>query len=429
MEEVTENKIPLRNKTGKIVAYALCSQEDFEAISQNTWHLTGSGYAATNKTKSNLVLRYTSMHNFVAMLANLHQEDENNVIDHINSNRLDNRRNNLRSVSKSMNSQNRKKHVNVSSSFHGVFVQNKRFISSIGYKYTRVYIGTFETETDAALAYDTYLAHHPELIHKMNWPERREELRNLPLIYPKTKQNSGSQHIGVSRHQGRWRARITVQKKIINIGLTDSEREAALKYDDYVVTNCLNRKLNFPDRYPDHEVIKTDKVNIDNYTVRIIAESKSDAIILIDIEDYEKVKLYSCYISSDGYPVIKTKPCDQLLSRLIMDQTDSKILIDHVNNNRLDNRKENLRESNYQRNAQNSTKRENTSSKYIGVRKKSQVWQCVVGKYLYSKTVKTEEEAARLRDIYILERFPGSHYKLNFSWTEEDKIKWRNKLD
>ena len=58
-------------------------------------------------------------------------------------------------------------------------------------------------------------------------------------------------------------------------------------------------------------------------------------------------------------------------------------------------------------------------------------WKCYVQRkgYLYSKTVETEEEAARLRDIYILERIPGSHYKLNFSWTEEDRIKWKNKLD
>jgi hypothetical protein len=48
--QASENKIALRNKDGKVIAYTLCSPEDFKTISQTTWHLTATGYAGTNRS-------------------------------------------------------------------------------------------------------------------------------------------------------------------------------------------------------------------------------------------------------------------------------------------------------------------------------------------------------------------------------------------
>lgn len=36
--------------------------------------------------------------------------------------------------------------------------------------------------------------------------------------------------------------------------------------------------------------------------------------------------------------------------------------------------------------------------------------------------------AARDRDLVVIDRLPGTHYKLNFVWTEEDKVLWRKVL-
>ena len=40
-----------------------------------------------------------------------------------------------------------------------------------------------------------------------------------------------------------------------------------------------------------------------------------------------------------------------------------------------------------------------------------------------------EEFAARKRDLYILEKHPDEIYKLNFEWTKDEIITWREKLN
>lgn len=77
------------------------------------------------------------------------------AIDHINGNRLDNRRCNLRLCTNSQNQANREPMPH-GSRFKGVTVQKKtgRFESQIWFQNKRIYLGTFEHEEEAAAAYD-----------------------------------------------------------------------------------------------------------------------------------------------------------------------------------------------------------------------------------------------------------------------------------
>jgi hypothetical protein len=290
---------------------------------------------------------------------------------------------------------------------------------------TKVHIGAFEQEVDAAVAYDMYVAHNSDLMHKLNWPEKRQEYMSKPLIYPKGI-NQTSLYTGVSRHSDgkKFVARVTNTGKTVHIAMSDNEEEMAKAYDDYIVKNNMNRQINFPERHPNYEVIKTQKEIVDDTTVKLLISRNND--ILIDAEDYPKVKAYTCCMNN-GYVMIKTSP-PQGLHCYIM----SSSWIDHIDGNPLNNKKNNLRQSSPQLNCQNQKKRKNTTSQFIGVTKRQKGWQCMIinkGRQVYSKCTETEEEAASLRDLYIIERMTESHYKLNFSWTEEEKLEWKKKLE
>ena len=78
------------------------------------------------------------------------------VVDHINEDRLDNRRANLRFVTLTQNMRNRKKHSSgVSSRFKGVCsTKSRRWKAFIRNGEKQLYLGTFDNESEAAYAYD-----------------------------------------------------------------------------------------------------------------------------------------------------------------------------------------------------------------------------------------------------------------------------------
>ena len=53
-----------------------------------------------------------------------------------------------------------------------------------------------------------------------------------------------SKYNGVYRQDKKWRSCITINKKQIRIGIYDTEIEAAQAFNEYVLKNNLNRKLN-----------------------------------------------------------------------------------------------------------------------------------------------------------------------------------------
>ena len=135
--------------------WALVDEENYEGLSNRTWHLDRHNYAVTNAKKSDGVGRTSFyMHRMVL------KPEPGLVTDHRNSNTLDNRRSNLRACRQSENTANRGKgrKIETSSRFKGVWYRKDRdrwsaYIGG-GSLYRRNWLGCYATEEEAARAYN-----------------------------------------------------------------------------------------------------------------------------------------------------------------------------------------------------------------------------------------------------------------------------------
>lgn len=122
--------------------YALIDPSDWEAVSQHSWHYSG-GYAKNG--------RVGSMHRFIM------QPATGLVVDHINRDRLDNRRSNLRICTQTQNKSNVGMRPSNKSGYRGVFQKpNGGWYVRVnaGRDMLAVNKGPFETAEAAARVYD-----------------------------------------------------------------------------------------------------------------------------------------------------------------------------------------------------------------------------------------------------------------------------------
>ncbi|WP_255367831.1 AP2 domain-containing protein [Psychrobacillus sp. OK032] len=137
--------------------------EDYERVSAIHWHIDDAGYARTNIWSDGKKTSAPRMHRFI-----LQETDRKTHIDHINGDKLDNRKNNLRVCSNSANLMNRGKQSNNSSGYKGVVFDKSRskWKAEIGFNKKRKFLGRFHTIEEAALAYnDAAVLYHGEFAH------------------------------------------------------------------------------------------------------------------------------------------------------------------------------------------------------------------------------------------------------------------------
>lgn len=129
--------------------FAIVDQRDFPWLSYFGWHLTG-GYVQTTVRGSGKARASYYMHRM------LMQPPANLVVDHINGDPLDNRRENLRVCTSGQNIRNsaRRIHRNQASRFKGVQRSGSLWIAAIGFQGAQYNIGSYPTEHAAACAYN-----------------------------------------------------------------------------------------------------------------------------------------------------------------------------------------------------------------------------------------------------------------------------------
>lgn len=135
---------------------ALVDDDDFKLVSAYTWHarfnkFTQSYYAYTNIPIGNGKQKYVSMSRLILGIT-----DPYVLVDHWNHKTLDNRRYNLRVATQRQNQQNQLPRV-AASAYKGVSKSSSKvspWRAQIRTEAGRVHLGNFETEHDAACAYD-----------------------------------------------------------------------------------------------------------------------------------------------------------------------------------------------------------------------------------------------------------------------------------
>lgn len=125
--------------------FAMVDDEDFEWLSQISWHLMNKGYAQTSRPKKELMHR------------KIMNPPQNMVVDHIDGNHLNNQKSNLRICTHAENSANSKKPIDgITSIFKGVYFYKRKgkYIAQIRYRNNKFHLGSFDKEIDAAMAYN-----------------------------------------------------------------------------------------------------------------------------------------------------------------------------------------------------------------------------------------------------------------------------------
>ena len=160
-------RIPLGNGQ-----FALVDAADYEWLSQWNWRLYIGGYAMRQEKGKKIFMHHEIVRPPQGML-----------VDHVDGNRANNCRSNLRACTRQQNMQNKGKQSGASSKFKGVGYNKarRRWYAKLVFNGERFWLGYFDDEAEAARAYDRQAVECFGEFARLNFPEewppeRRQEV-------------------------------------------------------------------------------------------------------------------------------------------------------------------------------------------------------------------------------------------------------------
>ncbi|MGM0904246.1 MAG: HNH endonuclease [Bacillota bacterium] len=219
-EQGAYRKIYLQGKYGEGL-YALVDEEEYEELSKYRWNANQCGYAIRSTRKNGVPSGVLMHRQILGVPAGL-------VTDHINGNRLDNRRINLRIATRAENNRNTPSQKGSTSKYKGVMWDAKK--SKWLARLRGGHLGYFESQKEAAKVYDYFANRKYGEYAYLNFPN--ELLSHYEK--PKVQSNNTSGYVGVSwsRDKQKWHAYIRgVDGKRITLGRFRSKHEAARAYN------------------------------------------------------------------------------------------------------------------------------------------------------------------------------------------------------
>jgi hypothetical protein len=158
-----ENTVCIPLNQGK---HALIDADDFGTVGQFRWWIDSVGYAHTFIRVRPGERRTVRLHRMIM------REPELLQVDHLNTDRLDNRKCNLRLCDRKENSRNRNTNRGSKRSRYKGVTQHQgspRWIARIRIGVKKLNLGVFDSENDAATAYNMAALHYYREYAKLNW--------------------------------------------------------------------------------------------------------------------------------------------------------------------------------------------------------------------------------------------------------------------
>ena len=223
--------IEITQKNGK-KHLVLVDDGDYEYLKNHSWCIK-QGNHASSKPYAVRGTRIKGKFVGISMHREIAKPLPDEFVDHINHNTLDNRRENLRTVSHRENMLNRLPVSTSSSRYKGVYWYDRvgKFVT----KFQNKHIGYFDDEVDAALAYNHVAFKEGQMLAYLNKPSGvpAHKLLAMPKSYwPYQKLNK---YRGVRRRSYNcWEAYINYRNERRIIGYfrgMDGEKDAAKAYD------------------------------------------------------------------------------------------------------------------------------------------------------------------------------------------------------
>jgi hypothetical protein len=358
--ETKHCKIKLINKKKKLVGYALVDREDFEKVKNLSWCLLSNGYVLGRFPKCQ---RKVFMHRYLL------DATKGSTVDHINHIKNDNRRPNLRFVTKPQSSQNCNKiTMNKSSKYIGVcFLPNTSASKPWRAQCGKQYLGSFVSEESAAFTYDSYVLKTFGPQSKINNIEKplNYEVSVIKTVLPNVVINGEKMEgFTIGKIHGKIGYRISLQYKDLKFRRNYQSFEIAKKKYFKWKEKLRLAELKVETETQEKEIIR-------NTTgIAILPFQDGNSIINVQVDD----DIYRLYLSNhlhfykSAYPEINIQGKKQLLHRLILNAKENEI-VDHIDRNPCNALRSNLRIVPPSVNCHNRTKAANTSSKYMGVSK------------------------------------------------------------
>lgn len=133
-----------RNKPQK--GFAMVDDEDFDMVNSLEWHLSDTGYAVRREENPKRTLR---MHRIIL------DAEDGMLVDHINGDKLDNQKGNLRLCTNTQNIMNSSKlRRNNTTGYKGVGrSKDNKFFAKIVVDKKQIHLGFFSSPTEASEAY------------------------------------------------------------------------------------------------------------------------------------------------------------------------------------------------------------------------------------------------------------------------------------
>ncbi len=220
--------------------------EDHEWISKYKWYISKESktfYAKCDLKKDKKRIR-KRMH--IEILKKHGILKNGDYVDHIDHNGLNNQKSNLRACLKKENNRNVSVRNNEykSSIYKGVvWIKHRhKWISQITCDGIRYSLGYYDDEKYAAAVYNFAAK---ELFKEFAELNSVDVELIKPVILKKKKANT-SNYKGVSWHKshGKWYAEITINYSKVKLGAYSLEIDAAKAYNNYIINNNINRKMN-----------------------------------------------------------------------------------------------------------------------------------------------------------------------------------------